>query len=327
MKSLTTLLFLACLSLQAMAQPLKFGPDGKFKIVQFTDLHLRWEDTRSEIAYTCIKNTIEAEQPDLIVLTGDIIYSAPADQNLRKVLDYISQYKIPFALVFGNHDHEQGLSNTELLQIARQVPYRVASDVDSITGTGNYLLEINGNQKDTPQAILYFIDSNQYSQLKDAGVNGYDYIHRDQIDWYVHSSSQYTVRNNNRPLPSLAFFHIPLPEYNQAARNENTTLYGIRREKACSPELNTGMFAAMKEQGDIMGVFVGHDHDNDYAVNWYNILLAYGRFTGGPTEYIHIPNGARIIELTEGKRTIDTYIRLTDGSIEQRTSFPKDYIK
>lgn len=327
MKLFATLLLLLCLSLQAMAQTLKFGPDGKFKIVQFTDLHLRWEDSRSDIAYTCIKNTIEAERPDLVVLTGDIIYSAPADQNLRKVLEFIAQYKTPFALVFGNHDHEQGLSNAELLQIARQIPYCMASDVEGITGEGNYLLEIKGSQDDTPKAILYFIDSNQYSQLKEAGVNGYDYIHRDQIDWYVQSSSQYTAQNNNQPLPSLAFFHIPLPEYNQAARNENTTLYGIRREQACSPELNTGMFAAMKEQGDIMGVFVGHDHDNDYAVNWYNILLAYGRFTGGPTEYIHIPNGARIIELTEGQRTIDTWIRLTDGSIEQRTSFPKDYVK
>ena len=61
-------------------------------------------------------------------------------------------------------------------------------------------------------------------------------------------------------------------------------------EKACAPELNTGMFTAMKEAGDVMGMFVGHDHDNDYAVMWKGILLAYGRFTGGNTEYNHLPN-------------------------------------
>ena len=60
------------------------------------------------------------------------------------------------------------------------------------------------------------------------------------------------------------------------------------------------MFAAMKEAGDVMGMFVGHDHDNDYAVMWKDILLAYGRFTGGNTEYNHLPNGARIIVLDEG---------------------------
>ncbi len=46
-------------------------------------------------------------------------------------------------------------------------------------------------------------------------------------------------------------------------------------ETACSPLLNSGFFTAIKEQGDIMACFVGHDHDNDYALMWYNVLLAY----------------------------------------------------
>lgn len=326
---LFTAILLLCVAMGSNAQTntLKFNKDGKFKIVQFTDLHIKWQDTRSDIAFTCIKNTLEAEKPDLVVLTGDIIYSAPADKNFRHVMEFISQYKIPFALAFGNHDREQGLSNAELLKIAREFPYCVASDVENLTGDGNYTLEVKGGNGDKNKMILYFIDSNRGSLLEEQGVGGYDYIHLDQVNWYVKTSRTYTKQNGGTPLPALAFFHIPLPEYNLAAQNENTTLYGIRREKACSPELNSGLFAAMKGQGDIMGVFVGHDHDNDYAVNWYNILLAYGRFTGGPTEYIHIPNGARVIELTEGKRIIDTYIRLTNGSIEQRTSFPADYVK
>ena len=42
---------------------------------------------------------------------------------------------------------------------------------------------------------------------------------------------------------------------------------GIRREKACAPALNSGLFTAIKgKTGDVMGVFVGHDHDDDYAV-------------------------------------------------------------
>lgn len=324
-----TAMMLWCIAMGVNAQNdvLRFDKNGKFKIVQFTDLHIKWQDKRSDIAFRCMKNTLEAEKPDLVVLTGDIIYSAPADKNFRHVMDFLSQYKIPFTVVFGNHDREQGLSNAELLKIAREVPYCMASDVEGLTGDGNYALEVKGSAEGKNKLVLYFIDSNRGSQLEEQGVGGYDYIHLDQVNWYVETSRDYTKQNAGVPVPALAFFHIPLPEYNLAAQNENTTLYGIRREKACAPELNSGMFAAMKEQGDVMGVFVGHDHDNDYAVNWYNILLAYGRFTGGPTEYIHIPNGARVIELTEDKRTIDTYIRLTDGSIEQRTSFPADYIK
>lgn len=86
-------------------------------------------------------------------------------------------------------------------------------------------------------------------------------------------------------------------------------------EKACAPLLNTGMFAAMKEAGDVMGTFVGHDHDNDYSVMWHGILLAYGRFTGGNTEYNHLPNGARVILMKENVRTFTTWIRTKGGEI------------
>lgn len=323
------LLGIACLcsNLPLMAQKvdLKFNEKGNFKIVQFTDLHICWQDKRSDIAFTCMKNIIEAELPDLIVVTGDMIYSQPAKQNFEHVMKFISQFGIPFAITFGNHDRQFGASNDELLKIARQIPYCVASDVEELTGVGNYVLEVKGSQSLENKLILYFLDSQEDSLLKKEGVAGYDYIHSDQIDWYIHVSRKYTAQNGDIPVPALAFFHIPLPEYNQAASSEKAALYGIRRETACAPLLNTGLFAAMKEQGDIMGVFVGHDHDNDYAVNWYDILLAYGRFSGGPTEYTHLPNGARIINLTEGKRVIDTYIRTTDGKIEQVTSFPKDY--
>lgn len=108
--------------------------------------------------------------------------------------------------------------------------------------------------------------------------------------------------------------------------DENAPMYGIRREKVCAPALNSGMFLAMKEQGDVLATFVGHDHDNDYAVYWHGILLAYGRFTGGPTEYTNLPNGARVIELTENSKVFRTWIRTAKG-VEQLTICPDDYLK
>ena len=73
------------------------------------------------------------------------------------------------------------------------------------------------------------------------------------------------------------------------------------------------MFASMKEMGDILGVFVGHDHDDDYAVFWKGILLAYGRYTGGDTVYNNLSNGARI--------------RLKDGEVINTVNYPSDFIK
>ncbi|MGV8829618.1 MAG: metallophosphoesterase family protein [Breznakibacter sp.] len=324
---LVLLISFVSLGLQAQRHELRFKADRKFKIVQFTDLHIAYQDKRSEAAFECIKNVVEAERPDLIMLTGDIIYSQPADANFRQVMEYVSSFGIPFALTFGNHDHEQGLSDAELLKIGQSVPHCMVSDEKGLTGDGNYVLTVHASGGNQMASVLYCLDSNSYSQLKERGVEGYDYIHRDQINWYAETSQAFTRKNNGQPLPALAFFHIPLVEHAQAAMDPNAQLYGIRREMVCSSMLNSGMFAAIKEQGDVMGVFVGHDHDNDFAVGWNGVLLAYGRFSGGNTEYNHIPNGARVIELTEGERTFRTWIRQRDNQVVQSTTFPADYVK
>ena len=268
---------------------------------------------------------MDEEKPDLVVFTGDIIYTQPAKDNLRRVLKTVSDRKIPFSIVFGNHDHEQGTPHQELLEVAQSLPYNLTVDeVPEISGDGNYALAVRSSDDKKDAAVLYCFDSNAYSSIK--GIDGYDYIKFDQIDWYRSRSQAFTEANGGTPLLSLAFFHIPLPEYHQAIADENATVYGIRREKACAPALNSGLFTAMKEQGDVKGVFVGHDHDNDYAVYWQGILLAYGRFSGGPTEYNHLPNGARIIELDEASGKYATWIRTKKG-VEQYTIFPDSYVK
>ena len=186
--------------------------------------------------------------------------------------------------------------------------------------------ERNGKRELWAQMIMLWCLQSyyEYSPLKD--VKGYAWLTFDQINWYRQQSAAYTAQNGGQPLPALAFFHIPLPEYNEAASDENAILRGTRMEEACAPKLNTGMFAAMKESGDVMGMFVGHDHDNDYAVMWKGILLAYGRFTGGNTEYNHLPNGARIIVLDEGARTFTSWIRQKDGIVD-KVSYPASFVK
>ena len=117
------------------------------------------------------------------------------------------------------------------------------------------------------------------------------------------------------------------PEYNEAAQDENALLIGTRKEKACAPLINTGLYAAMLNAGDIMATFVGHDHVNDYVVDWKGILLCYGRFTGGNTVYHDIPggNGARVIELTQGVRSFKTWERLEGGKIINEVNYPSDF--
>ena len=309
----------------AQQPSLKFNKDGKFKIVQFTDVHYIHNNPKSAISVERINEVLDAEKPDLVLFTGDVIYGKPAEEGMRTILNLAAQRKIPFGMTFGNHDNEQGLTRTQLFDIIRTIPYNLTDSVKGVSGASNYILPIKSSNGNKDAAILYCMDSHSYSQIE--GIGGYDYIKFDQIQWYRDNSTKFTKQNGGTPVPSLAFFHIALPEYNQAASDETAIMVGTRKEKACAPQLNSGLFASMKEMGDIEGVFVGHDHDDDYAVYWKGILLAYGRYTGGDTVYKKLTKGARVIEMTEGAKGFKTWIRLKDNEIINKVNYPSDFIK
>ena len=320
------LAFLTVLFCQAQVAPLKFNKNGEFKIVQFTDIHFQYHNPTSAIAGYGLGSTVALITDGRFsgASRGASIGHVSPDTAMRAVLDCASSRKIPFVVTFGNHDNEQGKTRAELYDIIRSMPYNIQPDRGSVESP-DYVLTVKSSDGKKDASVLYCLDSHSYSKLPD--VKGYDWLTFDQVNWYRQQSAAFTAKNNGKPLPALAFFHIPLSEYNEAASDENAILYGTRMEKACSAAINTGMFAAMKEAGDVMGTFVGHDHDNDYSVMWKGIVLAYGRFTGGNTEYNHLSNGARVIVLKEGERTFTSWIRLKGGELKDKTVYPDSYVK
>ena len=111
----TIVLFFFCLmlgwnALFAQSTALRFSDKGEFKIVQFTDVHFKYGNPASDIALERIDEVLNLEKPDLVVLTGDVIYAAPAEQGMRTVLERVSAHQVPFVVTFGNHDDEQGLT-------------------------------------------------------------------------------------------------------------------------------------------------------------------------------------------------------------------------
>ena len=308
--------------MNAQKPVLKFNDNGKFKVVQFTDTHVIAGDKRSDVAMERMAEVLDAEKPDFVIYTGDLIFGRPGKESLLQAIEPVVSRGIPFGVTWGNHDDEQGLTRQELYDLIKDIPTNLTNTVEGITGVTNYTVPVKSSNGKKDACVFYMIDSNSYSKMEE--VDGYGWVAADQINWYKEQSNAYTAANNGNPLPALAFFHIPVPEFHEAVANENSFMLGMRKEKACAPKVNSGLALAMLEARDVMAISVGHDHINDYLVNWRNIILCYGRYTGGSTVYndVHGGNGARVFELTEGERAFKTWIRIKDGQIINEFDYP-----
>ena len=84
------------------------------KICQFADLHfgeapnLVWGPEQDRNSTRVMNNVLIAEQPDLVVFTGDQITGNNIVDNatdvLREVFSVVESFGIPFSSIFGNHD-------------------------------------------------------------------------------------------------------------------------------------------------------------------------------------------------------------------------------
>ncbi len=306
------------------AQTIKFNGDGELKIVQFTDVHYKYGQEPSEYSKRCIEAVLDSEKPDLVVLTGDIVVGAPVEKGWDELAQIMSSRGIPYAVTLGNHDDEADKSRSEVAQIVDDLPNVIFTpQVKGVTGYGNYSIPVFDRSGKEVSTVLYCMDSRSYSTVK--GIDGYGWFAHDQVGWYIDESNKYAQKGLDSR--GLAFFHIPLPEHRQAFDAKGTiSNVGLRGEAECAPEINTGMFAAMVEQGDVMGITVGHDHVNNYVAYKDNIALCYGQFTGSNNTYGFDTkqNGARVFVLTEGEDGFDSYIRMMDGTIKDYASMPRE---
>ena len=328
-KSFLLFAVLLCITIALQAQQLQFKKDKSFKILQFTDVHYKPGVIASDTAIMLINEVLDLEQPDFVVFTGDIAFAPPVDKAYDTVLEPVIERKIPWAYVNGNHDDEQGWTRTQIMDYLVTKPYCLALHGDkNLKGEGNYIIELRAaDDKDKIAFLFYFLDSGSYNEQHPAVGWSYDWFSYEQIDWYRKQSNAYTKENGGAPHHALAFFHIPLAEYPLLSANRDHII-GHKNERECNGKINTGMFSAMLEAGDVRGTFVGHDHDNDYIGNYMGIALAYGRYSGGRTVYNNLGlNGCRIINLTEGERKFSTYIRLRGGEKLFPVTFPDTFIK
>ncbi|HUH33839.1 MAG TPA: metallophosphoesterase family protein [Daejeonella sp.] len=315
---------------QSRKRRLTFNSDGKFRIVQFTDIHAVCESGETDHAYDIMNKILDIEKPDFVIYTGDIVTDNNPAALWEKVTSLPSKRNIPFAVVFGNHDSERDTPRDKVYEIVVGLDGCLnepkKESVDEVFGYTNQVIPVyKSDEPDETAFLFYLFDSNALNNIPGASLRD-DWIRSNQIDWYVNQSRKLTNENDGIPYPALAFFHIPLVEFGLAYNTPNQKSVGWRIEKEGCPPVNSGLFAAFMECKDVKGVFVGHDHDNDYVVYHHGIALGYGRFSGGLNTYHTLCRGARVIELTEGEESFETWVRLETGRFLCRITVPYSFI-
>lgn len=294
-----------------MKKSLRFREDKTFKILQFTDIHFTEDNEKDHKTVELMEKIIGEEQPDFIITTGDTVYGKQNMKFLPKAMAPITKSGIPWTFTFGNHDVEFAGNHKELYDAVMALEGSVAyHDPDSIDGTGNHVIHIEDKDGKT-KWLIFAIDSGDYIPWKQVG--GYACVTPNQIRWYQNVIRKQEEENSD--FSALAFQHMAIPEFADVFKYE--LCYGVKREGCGSPRINSGFFYGMLEAGHTKGLFVGHDHANDYYGKLFGITLGYGRATGyntyGAPDHM---KGARVFVLKEDKiDRFETYVRLENGLV------------
>mgnify|MGYP003293270950 CR=1 FL=1 len=332
------------------------GLDAQFNILQLSDIHFTYL-ADNEYHFKFIEKTITAAQNalkntgglHLIVITGDTFTFATKD-TIKSCCNFFEKQKIPWTITFGNHDEQGYFSVDWMTNYLTKLSKNPTSNLlfvdypnDDVFGSANFVIDLHekeGEHIDDNRQII-MIDSNRYNYGEGMG---YDYIHTDQIDWYermYHYIKNTNTEGSSSTSPtSLAFFHIPLPEftdaYNEATKNKTlfqqsnvfdggeepiktNFLRDIRGEDESSPKVNSHFLdrimstkAATSLPPYTRGIFVGHDHINNYCVNYDydkdetpDITFGYGIKATNTVYYDEAYLGGQIIKFNRKGVTTD----------------------
>ncbi|MBQ8921959.1 MAG: metallophosphoesterase [Oscillospiraceae bacterium] len=287
-----------------------------FKILHLTDIHIGgslYSYNKDMKALKACFTEIEHTHPDLVIVTGDLCFplgimsmslnnSAPVQQFAA----FMRNTGIPWAFTYGNHDTEtlSTLNKTELNEVYKSLSFKTSGNLlypyvqPDIMGRNNQLIELR-NSDGSMNTGLFLIDSNAYTG---EGINVYDYIHDDQVDWYAGEVERMNAEAGHT-VNSMVFFHIPLQEYKTATElynagsdevryffGENPGDHGgITNDLVCCSDYPSKMFDTALELGSTTGFFCGHDHYNNASLEYKGIRLTYGM----SIDYLAMPGIAK----------------------------------
>lgn len=281
-----------------------FTTDRDFKIVQLTDIHIGGgflSIKKDSMALNAVAAMVTEEKPDLVVVTGDVTYPVPFQAgtfnnktSAKLFAELMERLGVYWCVAYGNHDTESySYFNREQiseLYSSGSYPHCLfQSGPEEVDGYGNQVINVKNSKGEITQS-LFLLDSHSYVDGDFLGIMWkYDTIHENQVQWYEDTLNALKEENGGVMPKSLAFFHIAVPEYKEAwdeytangcQDTENVKYYygkaGETDLVVYTSEYNYGFFDKAKELGSTQGMFCGHDHLNNFSVEYEGIRLSYG---------------------------------------------------
>lgn len=280
-----------------------------------TDEINAWDYKNSDInCKNHIKSLIAQTMPELIFITGDIIYGSFDDNGtvLRDFCDFMDSFEIPWAPVFGNHDNESARGVKWQCEQFEKSRYCLFKRGD-VSGNGNYTVGIK--KGDELVRVLHMIDSNGCYDSKDPDVIKEKGIFLDQMELLM-NNSKLIEKNFGKNVPAFIAFHIPVQEFEDAEiyngyKTKERELYtigvdveaqrgdfGFKLERYNTIKTDFDFLSYMKQLG-VDGVFAGHCHNICTVMEYEQIKWVFGLKTG-QYDY-HIPGqiGGTLVTLSK----------------------------
>ncbi len=274
---------------------LKFK-NKKFRIMQVSD--------PQDLQYVrhcmirMLNDAYDKYKPDLVLLTGDnvlgnhlcdarlgsklVIKDKQGEYNALKVaidklVSHIEKRKIPFGMIYGNHDDRNRMTKKEQADIYRGYSCCVGLDCPESGDEATYNIPIYDEKGEKVKFNIWMLDSAGHDKEND---RCYEYVRPQAIEWYKSKSKELTEQNGDAPVPSIMVQHIPMVEtlqlieqcskdYNGAVKGPKNKFFklkadvdGVLGEYPSVVEKANSQMEAIKECGDVKAVVFGHDHNN-----------------------------------------------------------------
>ena len=267
-------------------------------------------------AINAVAAMITEEKPDLVIVTGDISFAVPYISGTinnalahRLFIRLMERLGVSWTVNFGNHDSEAynyyGRATVSEMYANEALKHCLFIPDGDLSGEGNHVINVK-NSTGLITESFYMIDTHAYTDKDPLGIKwDYDFVKEDQIAWYAAkiethkaanaavfatlSEEQKTAYADLLAPKSLMFMHIPLTEvkaaYDEYVGNDRKDTENVKYVEGFDGETDevvycsrtdVDLFETVLEKGSTKALFYGHDHLNNFVLEYKGITLWYG---------------------------------------------------